>query len=120
MTLRQAHTIDSGAFSASRATSFLKLFPVRFLPGQAPGLTRVRSVTAKLGLLMSLGFNLPCPAKETSNSSLYPKAVEHVLTTYCFDCHGDGMEKGKVAFDQFASQEAMLSRRDLWLIALKN
>src|SRR5262249_35120637 len=58
--------------------------------------------------------------KEASAPSLYPKPVEHVLSTYCFDCHGEGMEKGKVAFDQFASREAMLARRDLWMMALKN
>ena len=59
-------------------------------------------------------------AKEAPVQALYPKPVRQVLTTYCFDCHGDGMEKGKVAFDQFDSPEAMLARRDLWLMALKN
>src|SRR6516165_2406052 len=70
-----------------------------------------------LGLLASAGL---CIAKEASPPALYPKPVEHVLTTFCFDCHGDGMEKGKVAFDQFESRQAMLARRDLWMMALKN
>ncbi|MGH7969726.1 MAG: DUF1592 domain-containing protein, partial [Limisphaerales bacterium] len=43
-----------------------------------------------------------------------------MLTTYCFDCHGDGMEKGKVSFDQFSSRDEVLERHDLWLNALKN
>src|SRR5579859_4722970 len=59
-------------------------------------------------------------AKDPPPVALYPKPVEHVLATYCFDCHGEGMEKGKVAFDQFESREAMLARRDLWTMALKN
>ncbi|HTL55295.1 MAG TPA: DUF1592 domain-containing protein [Candidatus Limnocylindrales bacterium] len=74
-------------------------------------------------IFISLAFIAPfvsCPAKEASPQSLYPKPIEQVLTTYCFDCHGDGMEKGKVAFDQFESREAMLARRDLWMMALKN
>jgi hypothetical protein len=71
-------------------------------------------------LLVLLAHNLCSEAKEGSAQSLYPKPVEQVLTTYCFDCHGDGMEKGKVAFDQFESREAALARRDLWMMAMKN
>jgi hypothetical protein len=52
--------------------------------------------------------------------SLYPKEVYNILTTYCFDCHGDGMQKGKVAFDGFASHDEMLAKRDQWMAVLKN
>ena len=55
-----------------------------------------------------------------SARSLYPDKVQKILTTYCYDCHGDGMEKGKVAFDQFNSRAEMLNRRDLFFAALKN
>jgi len=80
--------------------------------------------TAVLGTI-TVGLSLLAPgiwsqAKEASPASLYPKAVEHVLTTYCFDCHGEGMEKGKVAFDQFESRAAMLARKDIWIMAIKN
>src|SRR3974390_750003 len=37
----------------------------------------------------------------------YPTNVQKILTTYCYDCHGDGMEKGKVAFDQFTSHNEL-------------
>ena len=53
-------------------------------------------------------------------SSLYPKEVYEVLTSRCFDCHGDGMQKGKVAFDSFTSHQEMLGKRDLWMAVLKN
>ena len=43
-----------------------------------------------------------------------------VLKEYCFDCHGDGMNKGKVAFDEFKTQDELLARKDLWLAVLKN
>src|SRR5215467_1279286 len=59
-------------------------------------------------------------AKDPAPVALYPKPVEQVLTTYCFDCHGEGMEKGKVSFDQFESRDQMLTRHDLWLAVLKN
>src|SRR5690349_23127541 len=77
----------------------------------------LRTLALVLGLLASGALSL---AKEASSPSLYPKPIEHVLSTYCFDCHGEGMEKGKVAFDQFESRDAMLARRDIWMMALKN
>jgi hypothetical protein len=42
-----------------------------------------------------------------------------LLKQYCYDCHGDGSEKGKVAFDKLSEQE-LFARRDLWFGALKN
>ena len=59
-------------------------------------------------------------AEENPVAALYPSNVYQLLTTYCFDCHGDGMEKGKVAFDGFKSRGEMLRRRELWMAVLKN
>ncbi len=50
----------------------------------------------------------------------YHKKVAPILEKYCFDCHGNGLDKGKVSFDAFASDQEMLAKRDLWLAALKN
>src|SRR5690348_11750573 len=72
------------------------------------------------GLWLLLPAGQSAFAKEAAPVSFYPKPVAQVLTTYCFDCHGEGMEKGKVAFDQFESRDAMLARRELWMMALKN
>ena len=43
-----------------------------------------------------------------------------ILKEYCFDCHGDGMNKGKVAFDEFKTPDELLARKDLWQAVLKN
>ncbi len=43
-----------------------------------------------------------------------------VLVKHCYDCHGDGANKGKVAFDGFKSDEELLATRDLWTNVLKN
>jgi hypothetical protein len=43
-----------------------------------------------------------------------------ILREYCFDCHGDGMNKGKVAFDEFKTHDELLARKDLWQAVLKN
>ena len=46
--------------------------------------------------------------------------VEPLLKKYCYECHGDGMEKGGVAFDGFVSDEALVGKHSLWLAALRN
>ncbi len=46
--------------------------------------------------------------------------VQPILENYCFDCHADGANKGKVAFDEFKSDADIFANRDLWLRVLKN
>ncbi len=60
----------------------------------------------------------PIPARLALDQ--YRKEIEPLLKEYCYDCHGDGMDKGKVALDKFGSDEALLGSHDLWLHALKN
>jgi PAS domain-containing protein len=45
--------------------------------------------------------------------------VEPVLREYCYDCHGDGMNKGDMALDQFESDTALLGAREQWWKVLK-
>lgn len=59
-------------------------------------------------------------ARAGSSSSAYPPPIQKILSTYCYDCHGDGMEKGKVAFDEISSRAELLAHRDLFFTALKN
>ncbi|MFO1450182.1 MAG: DUF1592 domain-containing protein [Opitutaceae bacterium] len=46
--------------------------------------------------------------------------VRPVLEKYCYDCHGDGMRKGNVSFDTFATDADLVGQAPLWLAALKN
>jgi hypothetical protein len=50
----------------------------------------------------------------------FHKDVRPLLENYCFDCHADGANKGKVAFDEFKTDADVLADRDLWLRVLKN
>src|SRR5438094_6646222 len=66
---------------------------------------------------------LMCPGVSGSESPAaahFRKEIQPILLEYCYDCHGDGMNKGKVAFDEFKSDEELLGKRDLWLAVLKN
>lgn len=46
----------------------------------------------------------------------FEKDVQPILSEFCFDCHGDGMKKGNVAFDA----PDVLNQPELWFAALKN
>jgi hypothetical protein len=43
-----------------------------------------------------------------------------LLIKYCYECHGDGMDKGKVAFDEHPSTAKLVDDKRLWLAVLKN
>lgn len=57
---------------------------------------------------------------ESPEPARFQRDVQPLLVKYCYDCHGDGMNKGKVTFDEFKSHRDLLSKRDLWLAVLKN
>ncbi len=61
-----------------------------------------------------------CLAAENRAATDFHQDIQPLLTKYCYDCHGDGAEKGKVSFDTFKSDSELLGRHDLWLSVLKN
>ena len=50
----------------------------------------------------------------------YQDDIQPILIDYCYRCHADGMKKGGMAFDGFASDEALVTKRELWWSVLKN
>jgi hypothetical protein len=59
-------------------------------------------------------------ATETPGAVEFRTEIKPILQNYCYDCHGDGMSKGKVAFDGFKTDQAAVEDRELWVRALKN
>jgi hypothetical protein len=57
---------------------------------------------------------------EQTPAAHYRKEIEPLLGDYCYDCHAEGTKKGNVALDEFKSDDALVSERDLWLAVLKN
>jgi hypothetical protein len=49
----------------------------------------------------------------------YHSVITPILETHCYECHGDGFDKGKVAFDALDTDAKVLSP-DLWLKVLSN
>jgi hypothetical protein len=71
-----------------------------------------------LGVLAAMALLAPRAGAADAVPS-YEKDVVPILENYCYDCHADGVNKGKVAFDAPAN-DALLHDHDLWLKVLKN
>ncbi len=56
---------------------------------------------------------LPCLAAAKPGDDFATTAAP-LLERFCYDCHGDGADEGGLAFDAFASTEALLAERELW------
>ncbi len=57
---------------------------------------------------------------ELPAAARFRQDVQPILSQYCYDCHADGANKGGVAFDEFKSDQAIVTNIDLWLAVLKN
>lgn len=57
---------------------------------------------------------------EAGEEADYETKIKPILSKYCYDCHGDGMDKGKVTLDHFKDHGEVLEADQLWLRVLKN
>ncbi|HRE83909.1 MAG TPA: DUF1592 domain-containing protein [Opitutaceae bacterium] len=94
------------------------VFLSRMVPVQS--LWRGGLLIAGLTCLTALRGESPSTSSASLPALDYKKEVEPILDRYCFDCHGNGIQKGKVSLDEFSSDSDRLSRHDLWLKVLKN
>jgi hypothetical protein len=78
---------------------------------------RTRSIAALAGALV-IALVPPAHA-ENSTLAEYRAVISPILEKHCYECHGDGYDKGKVAFDELSSDEQIL-QTDLWLRVLNN
>lgn len=72
------------------------------------------------GLLTLAANGTAAPADPATAARNFHQGIAPLLQKYCYDCHADGVNKGRVAFDEFESDAEILRRRELWLAALKN
>src|ERR1051325_3908209 len=67
----------------------------------------------------SLALSVGVQAGSLSAVSKFRHEIQPVLQEYCYECHGDGANKGGIAFDELTSNDAILNPT-LWLKVLKN
>lgn len=107
------------------------------IPRLSPTPTRVSNPrkrwvsTAWLGIALTLGIDGAAADESTARATAsspdsrtaaaeYRAVIQPILREFCFECHGDGMDKGGVAFDPADDGSALLGNQALWLKALKN
>ena len=44
----------------------------------------------------------------------YDEDIEPLLAAYCYDCHGDGMDKGSIELTEYEHLEDLMGNRRLW------
>jgi hypothetical protein len=71
-------------------------------------------------LALMLGCGGGANAAEANGTKVFQQEIQPLLAKYCYDCHGDGMNKGSLSLDRFKSDADLLSSHDLWLHVLKN
>lgn len=72
-------------------------------------------------LASTLFASVPMLARAANEASLvtFKREIQPLLEKYCYECHGDGAEKGGVKLDAFETPAALQDHK-LWLNALKN
>ena len=68
---------------------------------------------AGLGFLWMIGEG-GAASSITARQHEYQRNVLPVLRQFCFDCHGGGVSKGKLAFDTYESFEGLLGDKAAW------
>ena len=84
--------------------------------------TIARSAEHSLAVALAAGILAALPTADTGKSprsSVYQSTILPILEDHCYECHGDGYDKGKVAFDRLETDDQIL-KPDLWLRVLLN
>ncbi|MEJ6578943.1 MAG: DUF1592 domain-containing protein [Akkermansiaceae bacterium] len=58
------------------------------------------------------------PAEDVEGE--FHKKIKPLLQDYCYDCHGDGSDKGDFTLDEFESTSALLHDQKVWLRIWEN
>lgn len=89
-------------------------------------MTRAKSISrfaapfaAALILPVPLAVAAPSAAGQKQALAEYHATISPMLEKHCYECHGDGYDKGKVAFDTFEN-DAQILEPTLWLRVLNN
>jgi hypothetical protein len=79
------------------------------------------SAMARSTLLLLATYVLASSSAAANRSAIleYEEHIAPILEAHCYECHGDGHDKGRVAFDTLFTDDEILNE-DLWLKVLHN
>jgi len=64
---------------------------------------------------------IPCLGlSKGGDEAVFTAEIEPIVQTYCYDCHGDGMDKGDFAMDNYKSLDAHFKDIAVWYEIWKN
>ncbi len=63
--------------------------------------------------LSAFAWMTPAPAQHGPAKS-FAKDVLPILQTYCWDCHGDGADKGSLNLDKYTDEKQVVADRKIW------
>jgi len=82
--------------------------------------SRIASILAGTAvLLLCASSGLTAAVAKNPVVAEYHAVISPMLEDHCYGCHGDGYDKGKVAFDALETDEQIL-KPELWLRVLSN
>jgi len=79
---------------------------------------RLRTILATLSLAVGICFADKEAEKEVEIE--FQKKIEPLLQDFCYDCHGDGADKGDFVLDGFENTTALLQNQHVWLRIWEN
>lgn len=84
----------------------------------------LRALPILLGLPLVATAATPSPAlagtAAPESEAVFKKTITPLLEKYCYECHGDGANKGKVTLDEGTSIADILKNRTIWEGVLRN
>ncbi len=73
-----------------------------------------RLSAAVASVTIATGFSMIAAAEAPRGKGAYDKEVLPVLSQYCYDCHGDGMDKGHFTLDKHGDFSSLLKDYKFW------
>ena len=65
-------------------------------------------------MVFSLSVLLLLVAVSMAQEKRFRESIEPLLADYCYDCHGDGSDKGDVQLDAFSSYDVLVKDKRFW------
>ncbi len=93
----------------------------RKIPASHSGRNDSYLIMLKAFIAISAVMLIPCLGlSKDPDEAIYAAEIEPIVQAHCYDCHGDGMDKGDFAMDKYQSLDAHFKDIAVWYEIWKN